>query len=128
MVNNKKIMKHNNVVKTAKKEYGIIQACYLVILTKTSGIIYKIMYGNHPLNFNFIKSHLKSGQGKMALTRWRAVNYIFTCLRYARDCVKNKPFDINADYKCCECSKPILRNCLFCSDQCCEKSQGTLGQ
>ena len=44
---------------------------------------------------------------------WRFLNKLFSFARYLK-----KDYDPNEDYYCCNCSKPVFRRVLFCSELC----------
>ena len=76
------------------------------------------LYGNHPLNPAFIQQELlRPGYGKMSKWSWRVLNYLYTWIRF----VRHWPYDfnINEDYHCVVCGKPVLKRLLTCSDRKC---------
>ena len=81
-------------------------------------------YGHTPLNINFIKSSLirrrKADSGKLYFLRWRLVNYLYTWIRFikAKTWARNYGFDINEDFYCMICCKPVFKRRLECSDEC----------
>lgn len=42
------------------------------------------------------------------------LNKIYSAIRY----IFNDRYDPNADHICCNCQKPILGFCLYCSEKC----------
>ena len=51
--------------------------------------------------------------------KWRLLNYLYTWIRYFK---QGKYFDINEDYYCMICGKPVLTRRLCCCNLCYTKA------